>query len=277
MTKFVEKLDAAMQKNRSLLCVGLDPVLDRLPSSFDRSCVDSISRFIKEIIQATSDLVCAYKPNLAFFEAHGSQGLRVLDEILESIPENIPVIGDGKRGDIGNSSARYAEAFFETMGFDALTVNPYMGRDSLEPFLEYEDKAAFILCLTSNPGSADFQRHHGLYLEVARLAGEWNSRGNIGLVVGAQHSEELERIRQIVGDMPILVPGVGAQGGDLEAVMASGLGGEALRLIVNTSRKVLYASSGADFAERAREAASRVVDQMRGLPGSDLSQGHVRV
>jgi orotidine-5'-phosphate decarboxylase len=176
-----------------------------------------ILEFNRGIIDATADLVCAYKPNLAFYEAFGLEGLVALEKTVKYIPEGIPVIGDAKRGDIGNTARRYAEALFSAFGFDAATLNPYLGYDSVEPFLEYPDKGVFILCRTSNPGALDFQALRcgdvPLYEVVAQKAKEWDRYGNIGLVVGATYPEELRRIRQLCPQMPLLIPGLGAQGG----------------------------------------------------------------
>jgi orotidine-5'-phosphate decarboxylase len=192
---FSDKLLAASRRNESLLCVGLDPAPESMPKV-------GFLEFNKAIIDATADLVCAYKPNLAFYEASGVEGLKVLQKTIEHIPDHIPIIGDGKRGDIGNTARAYAKALFVTFGFDAATVSPYLGFDSIEPFIEYNEKGVFILCRTSNPGAMDFQslvdvRGTPLYETVARRAKEWNVHGNIGLVVGATYTEELKAIRQL--------------------------------------------------------------------------------
>ena len=259
--RFFEKLERAARKNGSLLCVGLDPDPALMP-------VDDVADFNRAIIAATCDYVCAYKPNLAFYEALGEKGYAALRETLAAIPDDIPTIGDAKRGDIGNTAKAYARALFDDLGFDAATVNPYLGGDAVEPFLEREEKAAFILCRTSNPGARDLQdlavsdggASRPLFEVVAEMAARWNMRGNVGLVVGATYPEELRRVRQICPDMTFLVPGVGAQGGDLAAVMANGLDSRGSGLIINVSRQVLYASKGADFAEAAGEAARRLRD-----------------
>lgn len=262
MGAFTEKLSAAAQGKACALCVGLDPATERFPAYLKDKGPKAIAEFNRAITDATQDLVAAYKPNLAFYEAHGVEGLRALERTLAHIPTQIVTIGDAKRGDIGNTARQYARALFDHLNFDAVTVNAYMGRDCVLPFLEYEDKGVFILALTSNQGSADFQRYHDLYLRVVEKAVEWNRAGNVGLVVGAQHPDELAKIRSLAGDMPILVPGVGAQGGDLQAVVAAGKGSFPGRLLVNVSRGILYASDGADFAARAREAAQQVIDEM---------------
>ena len=260
MVSFLEKLEAAAQRNQSLLCVGLDPSPPQMP-------IDDIVTFNRAIVEATSDLVCAFKPNIAFYEAEGLKGLRALERTLAAIPGHIPVILDAKRGDIGNSAAAYAKAAFERWGADAMTVNAYLGGDSVEPFVAYSDRGVFILCRTSNPGAAELQALHvtdgtPLYEQVARLAAEWNTRGNVGLVVGATHPEELSRVRMLCPTMPILVPGVGAQGGELEASVKAGVDANGRRAIVSASRQVLYASSGADYPEAARRTAGVLRDQI---------------
>ncbi len=262
--RFVEKLADAVQRNRSLVCVGLDPDPARMPEGL------GVADFNRAIIDATADLVCAYKPNLAFYEALGTDGNAALRETLQHIPAGIPVIADAKRGDIGNTAAAYARALFDDLGFDATTVSPYLGGDSLEPFLEYPDRGVFILCRTSNPGAADFQdllcEHEGslkpLYEIVALKAGSWNRRGNVGLVVGATYPDELEAIRRQHPDIPFLVPGVGAQGGDVARTIRAGLDARGRGLVINSSRQILYASSGKDFAEAARDAASALRDEI---------------
>lgn len=253
-------VDAA-RKNRSWICVGLDPDPARFPKGFSRTATGAAA-FLSEIILSTNKHVCAYKPNIAFFERWGARGLKVLKDVIDRIPAHIPIILDAKRGDIGNTSANYAKAAFEHFMADAITVNPYLGLDSIEPFVRYRDKETFLLCLTSNQSAADFQKQMvltesgeklRLYQLVARKAFEWNrSFGNIGLVVGATNPAELSEIRQIVGeDMPILIPGVGAQGGDIEEALIAGANSRGEMAIINVSRSVLYASSKVDFAEMA--------------------------
>lgn len=262
--KFIEKLTEASRKNKSLLCVGLDPDRGRLPEGI------GIAEFNRAIVEATSDLVCAYKLNLAFYEAQGDEGLDALKKTVKCIPDGIPVIGDAKRGDIGNTAKAYATAIFDILNFDATTVNPYLGFDSLEPFLQYQDKGIFILCRTSNAGAMDFQSlrcetesgARPLFEVVAQKASEWNKNGNIGLVVGATYPEELKLIRQIYSDMPILIPGLGAQGGDLELAVRYGVNNQGERAIINSSRQIIYASQGKDFAQAARRAATELRDQI---------------
>ncbi|MDY6917958.1 MAG: orotidine-5'-phosphate decarboxylase [Chloroflexota bacterium] len=258
---FLEKLLAASRANNSLLCVGLDPDPELMPAV-------SVAEFNRRIVDATSDLVCAYKPNLAFYEALGHEGLKALEETVACIPDHIPVIGDAKRGDIGSTARAYATALFGNLAFDALTVNPYLGHDSIEPFIEYQGKGVFIVCRTSNPGSADFQALQlrepsiTLYEAVALRAQEWNTRGNIGLVVGATFPDELRRVRQLCPEMPLLIPGIGAQGGDVAATVRHGVDSSGERAIINSSRQVIYASREKDFALAARTVALRLREQI---------------
>lgn len=262
--KFIEKLTTIARKNKSLLCVGLDPDPGLMPAQA------GIFEFNKAIIDATSDLVCAYKPNLAFYEALGNEGLTALKRTVDYIPEDIPVIADAKRGDIGNTAKAYAQAIFSHFNFDATTVSPYLGFDSIEPFIQYHDKGVFILCRTSNAGAVDFQSlrcevengHRLLFEIVALRASRWNIHGNIGLVVGATYPEELRSIRQNHPDMPLLIPGIGAQGGDLALTVRYGVDAQGEKAIINSSRQIIYASRERDFAEAARRAASTLRDQI---------------
>ena len=268
---FLEKLQNAARKNHSLVCVGLDPDLKLMPEKV------SVSDFNKEIIEATADLVCAYKPNLAFYEALGDPGMKALEDTLKYIPGDIPVIADAKRADIGNTSKAYATALFDLLGFDAATVNPYLGFDAVEPFIQYREKGTFILCRTSNAGARDFQSLtcqtpaglRPLFEIVADKAEEWNIFGNIGLVVGATYPEELKLLREKHPDMPFLIPGIGAQGGDLASTIRNGVSRTKDRVIINSSRQILYASKGRDFDQAARNAAlvlrdgiNRLIDQL---------------
>jgi len=257
---FITKLANTARKNNSLLCIGLDPNPDLMPK------VDTLE-FNKAIIDATYDLVCAYKPNLAFYEALGIEGLTILEKTVAHIPGDIPIIGDAKRGDIGNTAKAYAKALFSILGFDAATVNPYLGFDSIEPFISYQDKGVFILCRTSNPGAMDFQdlrcdTGSSLYETVAHKAKEWNIYGNIGLVVGATYPEELKKIRSICPEMPLLIPGIGAQGGDLALVVKYGVDAQGEKAVINVSRQVLYASRERHFAEAARNTAEKIRNQI---------------
>ena len=253
---FRDRLQAVSDQNSSLLCIGLDPD----PAEMGNR---DIADFCTAIIDATIDLVCAYKPNIAFYEAHGSAGYAALEKIIAHVNGRVPLLGDAKRNDIGNSARFYARGLFETMGFDAVTVNPFLGKDSLQPFLDYQDKGVFILCRTSNPGGADLQglttTHNGvvmpLYEAVAHMSREWDTNGTIGLVTGATYPSEAQRIREICPDMPFLVPGVGTQGGELESALNATLDADGGGVLVNSSRGILYASTGPDFAEAARAAA----------------------
>jgi orotidine-5'-phosphate decarboxylase len=263
--KFVEKLLSASRRNKSLICIGLDPDEKLMPKI-------NLLDFNKAIIDATADLVCAYKPNIAFYEAQGIVGLQALLETVKYVPDMIPIIGDGKRGDIGNTARAYARALFENFGFDAATVNPYLGYDSIEPFLEYTDKGIFILCRTSNPGATDFQdladtEGTPLYQVVARKAKEWDRHSNIGLVVGATYPDELRIIRQLCPEMPLLIPGIGAQGGDLASAMKNGIDARGEKAIISVSRQILYASRAKDFARAARQSAEllrKTINEMIG-------------
>ena len=263
--KFSERLDKACQKNNSLLCIGLDIDLGRIPQAVLNE-EDPIYVFNREIVNATKDLVCAYKPNIAFYEMYGIYGLASLIKTIEFIQTSeIPVILDAKRGDVGHSSAAYAKSVFQVYKADAVTVNPYLGHDSLEPFLEYQDKGIFALCLTSNPGAKDFQSAgdpEPLYKSVAKHVKEWDRYGNCGLVVGVTKPEQLAEIRNLVEDMPILIPGVGAQKGDLGSSVKFGVNKQGNRAIINSSRSIIYASRGENFAEAAREAAKNMRDSI---------------
>ena len=266
--KFTDKLLNTSRKNESWLCIGLDPDPELMPG------VD-VLQFNKTIIEATSDLVCAYKPNLAFYEALGTEGFAILEKTVKYMPGDIPVIGDAKRGDIGNTARAYARALFSVLGFDAATVNPYLGFDSIEPFTSYQDKGVFILCRTSNRGATDFQNLHTdgipLYEAVAQKAKEWNIYGNIGLVVGATYPEELKKVRSICPEMPLLIPGIGAQGGDLASAVGCGVDAQGEKAIINVSRQVLYASKEKDFAQAARNMAEKIrkqINSYRIIPGT---------
>jgi orotidine-5'-phosphate decarboxylase len=267
--RFLTRLAACWARSDSLVCVGLDPEIERFP----RLVADHASpifQFNKAIIDATADLVCAYKPQFAHYAAYEAEDQleRTIEYIHRAYP-GIPVILDSKRGDIGNTAERYAIEAFERYGADAVTVNPYLGGDSLEPFLRREDRGVVVLCRTSNPGARDLQDlavgegGRRLYHVVAQMAAtRWNGRGNCLLVVGATYPQELAEIRQIVGEMPLLVPGVGAQGGDVAQVVRNGQTAAGTGLLVSSSRGILYASSGEDFASAARAAALSLRDQI---------------
>lgn len=262
---FREKLRAAVDQNDSLLCVGLDPDLAKLPAAV-RAKDQPALYFLQHIIDATADLACVYKPNFAFFGALGERGWPTLRSTLTHIPDAIPVLLDAKVGDIGNTAEHYARMFFDELGADALTVNPYMGRDAADPFLSRGDRGVFLVCLTSNQGAEDFEKQWledgPLYLCVARRAREWDTAGNCGLVVGATQAEAFAELRALVPQMPFLVPGVGAQGGDLEEAVRAGQDAEGAGLLINASRAILYASSGPDFASAARQVAARLRQQI---------------
>ena len=261
---FIEKLAGAVRKNNSLLCIGLDPDPRLMPEG------TGVYEFNKAIIDATGDLVCAYKPNFAFYEALGEEGMGALRRTIKYIPPHIPIIADAKRSDIGNTARAYATAIFSYLGFDAATVNPFLGFDSVEPFLQYRDKGTIILCRTSNPGAVDFQSlrcetkqgYRPLFEIIADKAEEWNTSSNIGLVVGATYPQELKLIRDKHPSLPLLIPGVGTQGGEMEMVVRYGVNTEGEGAIINSSRQVMYASKGRDFAPAARRVASDLREQI---------------
>jgi orotidine-5'-phosphate decarboxylase len=262
---FFNKLEQAITTNKSLLCVGLDPDKERMP-------VEDIAEFNRAIIEATSDIVCAYKPNLAFFEAHGIEGLRALEATIAAIPTNIPIICDAKRGDIGHTAAMYARAIFDEWGFDACTVNAWGGHDALDPFIDRSDKGIFVWCRSSNPGGEDLQDLmvssgsagvlSPLYLMLARLVRNWDRNHNLALVIGATYPEQLAQVRALCPEMTILLPGIGAQGGEVKATMRAGLDRRSRGVLVAASRQVLYASGGDDFPAAARQAAMALRDDI---------------
>lgn len=255
-----------IQQKKSYLCVGLDTALDRIPTHL-KDTADPIFEFNKQIIDATKDYCVAYKPNIAFYESLGSKGWESLEKTLDYIPDEHFTIADAKRGDIGNTSKMYAKTFFETMNFDSVTVAPYMGIDSVQPFLEFEEKWVILLGLTSNKGSQDFQfasQDGGmpLYEKVLRKAQEWGTPDNLMFVIGATHPEKFQEIRAIAPNNFFLVPGIGAQGGDLQGVSKYGMN-DACGLLVNSSRGIIYAGGDSeDFAKKAGEAAKAVQSQM---------------
>jgi orotidine-5'-phosphate decarboxylase len=261
---FIDTLAAAWQKNNSLLCVGLDPDPAKFPAHL-KGRPDAIFEFCKSIADATADLVCCFKPQIAYFAANRAEDqLQALIAHLHEKHPTIPVILDAKRGDIGSTAEQYAIEVFERYRADAITVSPYLGRDSVEPYLAYKDKGVILLCRTSNPGGSDLQflnvgtsqKPVKLYEHLARLiAEEWNTSGQCALVVGATFPGEIARVREIVGEMPLLVPGVGAQGGDVEATVRAGRTATGRGLMINSSRAILYAGKGDDYADAARRAA----------------------
>jgi orotidine-5'-phosphate decarboxylase len=268
---FIQRLHAAQQRNGSMLCVGLDPDPARFPAPFTGDA-NRIFDFCARIVDATADLVIAFKPQIAYFAAHRAESqLEQLMAHMRRQAPHVPVILDAKRGDIGSTAEQYAKEAFERYGADAVTLSPFMGFDSLQPYLKHEGKGAFLLCRTSNPGGDDLQNQRLasvegqplLYEHVARLAqGRWNINGQLGLVVGATYPVEIERVRQVAPTAPLLIPGVGAQGGDAAATVKAGWRPDA-PIVVNSSRAILYASSGDDFADAARREAQRTRDLLQ--------------
>jgi len=253
--------------------VGLDPDLEKLPKSL-KNVADPIYEFNRQIIDATHDLVCSYKPNIAFYES--SKSLESLQKTVKYIHESYPdtpVICDAKRGDIASTSMHYAQTLFDQFDFDAATVNPYLGFDSIEPFLNYKDKGTIILCRTSNSGAADFQdllvNNEPIFVKVARSITQWDKQyGNCLMVVGATWPDQLRQVRQIAPHMDFLVPGVGSQGGDLEATVKAGVRTDKAGLIINASRSIIYAGTNEDFASKAREEAQKLRDQINNVRSS---------
>jgi len=269
---FMQSLHQSWQRNHSLVCVGLDPEPARFPAHL-RDRPDAVYTFCRAIVDATATLVCAYKPQIAHFAALRAEDAleRLIAHIHEAHP-GIPVILDAKRGDIGSTAQHYATEAFERYQADAVTLNPYLGRDSIQPFLDRADKGVILLCHTSNPGAADLQdlvvestggERLPLYQHLARtIARDWNAHGNCALVTGATWPEQLAEVRALVGDMPLLVPGIGAQGGDVEAVLRHGRTADGTGLMISSSRAILYAGKGEDFAAAARNAAETLRDQI---------------
>jgi orotidine-5'-phosphate decarboxylase len=283
---FLDRLQQTVRQHDSLLCIGLDPELEKLPEPLrGLPPEEAIVAFNREIVNATADVAAGYKPNLAFYEALGPAGMQALRRTVELIPPGTLVVGDAKRGDIDNTMRLYARALFDVYGFGAVTVSPYLGRDALEPFLSRRDRGIFILCRTSNPGAGEIvnlpvdlsaaggpngamegktasSRSRPLFLAVAERVRTWNEHKNAGLVVGATFPQELAQVREVCPDLPILLPGVGAQQGDLEASVRAGLDAAGSGLLVVSARQVLYASSGADFATAARRTATTLRDRI---------------
>ena len=272
---FLQLLTQVWQRNDSLLCVGLDPEPARFPAAL-RDDPDAIFAFCRTIVDATADLVCAFKPQIAHFAAHGAEdALQRLIAHVHARHPGVPVILDAKRGDIGSTAKNYATEAFDRYGADAVTVNPYLGRDSVQPFLDRADKGVIILCRTSNPGARDLQDLdvgcRKLYQHVAEtVARTWNAHGNCALVVGATYPLELADVRSRIGDLPLLVPGVGAQGGDVAAVVHHGRSTNGTGLMISASRAVLYAGSGEDFAAAARTAATALRDEINRYRSASL-------
>ena len=272
-TTFAQRLDSACEASRSLVCVGLDPDLSMMP-------VKDVAAFNKAIVDATHDLVGAYKPNLAFYEALGLDGWKALESTVQHIRDAAPgviLLGDAKRGDIGNTAVAYARGMFEYWGFDAVTINAYCGRDGVEPFLEYSDRGVFVLCRSSNPGAVDLQdlvvssdtdSARPLYQQLALQVGEWDRHGNAGLVLGATYPEQIKEVRALCPDMPFLIPGIGPQEGALEEAVRNGVTVQGRRILVNSSRGITYASRGDDFAEAARKATADLRDAINDVLAS---------
>jgi orotidine-5'-phosphate decarboxylase len=268
---FNQQLQSAWASQGSMLCVGFDPDPKRLPASFQGK-PEGIFEFCREIADATADLVCSFKPQFAYFASQRAEAQleKLIGHLKDKYP-HIPVILDSKRGDIGSTADHYALEAFERYGADAVTVNPYMGFDTIEPYLKHAGKGVIVLCRTSNPGGSDLQflnvnSGEPLYLHVAKLASQkWNGSGQISLVVGATFPEEIAKVRAIVGDMPLLIPGIGAQGGDIDATIKAGriLNTPGTGMIINSSRAILYASAGSDFAQAARDIAQSTRDALK--------------
>jgi len=265
---FKAKLQASEDATGSLLCLGLDPEPDLLPPSIERSPA-GIARFVRTIVEAAGDSVSSYKLNLAFYERWGREAGWLLEQALAALPKDRPVILDAKRGDVGSTAQAYSHAVFEAWGADAVTVHPWLGYDSVAPFLAHKDKEVFIVCRTSNPGAAEFQdlRSEGetMYRHIARAAVRWDHHDNVALVVGATVPAELRDVRQIAGDRLLLVPGIGAQGADLSAALRAALRPDGRGAIVPISRAILFASAGADYADAARAVAQHYRDAINML------------
>ncbi|MFZ9858086.1 MAG: orotidine-5'-phosphate decarboxylase [Roseiflexaceae bacterium] len=266
---FNQRLQSAIEQQNSLLCIGLDPDISKLPASLHNNA-DAVYTFCHEIIAATHDITVAYKPNIAFFEAMGVAGIETLTRLMQLTRHNLWIL-DAKRGDIGNTASAYAHAAFSHFNADAITLNPYMGGDTLEPFLRHADRGGFLLCRTSNPGSRDLQElmladGRPLYLAVAELAAtQWNTNHNVGLVVGATQPAALKSVRAICPELPFLLPGIGAQGGDLAHALNAGLDAQRSGLLITVSRSVMYASNDANYAQAARAEALRTRDAINAL------------
>jgi orotidine-5'-phosphate decarboxylase len=271
---FRQLLEAQWSRG-NFVCVGLDSEFGKIPefarrsgNECDVSVANTIVAFNRAVVEATKDLVCAYKPNAAFYEAHGVEGIGALQRTIadiHAIAPDVPVILDAKRADIGNTNAGYVDAAFGFLQADAITVHPYLGAEALQPFLARAEKGVIVLCRTSNPGAGEFQdlsvNGEPLYRFVARrVASEWNKNGNCSLVVGATYPDELREVRGLVGDMPILIPGIGAQGGDVEKTVSAGKDSRGYGMIINSSRGIIFASKGADFAEAARRETEKLRD-----------------
>jgi orotidine-5'-phosphate decarboxylase len=262
---FKEKYTNIVDKNNSLLCVGLDIDKEKIPKFIFDSSNNPYIEFNKAIIDSTKDIVCAYKLNMAFYESIGLKGHKILKKTLEYIPNNIITILDGKRNDIGNSARMYAKSIYEIFNADSTTVNPYLGIDGIKPFIEYKDRCNFILCRTSNPSAIEIQDQlisdTPLYQKISMMIKEWNYNNNCGAVIGATYPNELKIIRKILGeDIPFLIPGIGKQGGDMEKTIKNGTNKKGLMVIINSSRNIIYAGKDENYAEKSRKAAVNTKD-----------------
>lgn len=275
-SNFIDHFRAVLTSRQSALCIGLDPELSKLPAALPRTC-DGMIRFCQELIDATAKYAAAFKINFAFFEAHGHAGWAALERVAAAIPAGCLKIADAKRGDIGNTARLYARVIFEELQFDAMTANPFLGEDAALPFLEDARRGVFFLCRTSNPGSGSIQWYpvqpgvqassesQPLFVHITQLVNSWNRHGNAALVVGATHPSELQIVRQHAPQLPFLIPGVGAQGGDLAAAVKYGLTKSGALAVINVSRGIIYASSGKDFAAAAAQQAAALQQEMRRL------------
>ena len=265
MTTFLSKLQTVQQNSDSLLCVGLDTDIKKIPVHL-QSKKNGVLEFNKQIIEATKDFACSYKINFAFYEALAKDGWTIIEKTRALIPSNIITIADAKRGDIGNSSSYYANAILNEMEFDSITVAPYMGKDSVAPFLFSEEKGAFLLALTSNEGAKNFQYlkvgARRVFEEVIRISLKWNTKKNLGFVVGATKAQDMKSVRKLAPNVPLLIPGIGAQGGDLKNTIQYGCDKNGFNAIINASRSILYASNGNDFAEAARREAEKLRNEI---------------
>jgi len=257
---FFKKLENRILSKKTYLSVGLDPVWSKIPKHIPRTQL-GLFEFLSKIVDYTSDHAAVFKPNFAYFESLGIPGMEVLLELIQKIPNDIPVIGDAKRGDVEHSSEMYAKVVFENFKCDAITVNPYQGGDSLRPFFDYIDCGVFVVCLTSNQGAADFQLPE-LFLKVAKKVEDWNINGNAGLVVGATRPDYLSELRNNCGKMPFLIPGIGAQGGDLVKTLSHAEDNSNIPYVINASRSIIYASSSEDYAEHAAIEAKKIKNEI---------------
>ena len=264
---FKDKLERIVGKNNSLLCVGLDIDKQKMPQFIFKKSINPFFDFNKKIVDSTKDLVCAYKLNMAFYETLGFDGYKIIEDTIKYIPDDIIVILDGKRNDIGNTSKKYANSIFEKLKADATTINPYLGFDCIRPFSEYKEKCSFILCRTSNTSAKDFQdlksKDKFLYEHVAEKIKKWNKNKNLGAVIGATYPLELKKIRKILGEkIPFLIPGIGTQGGDIKKTVNFGTNKEGKMAIINSSRGVIYAGSNEKFYEKSRQKAEFLRDEI---------------